>query len=207
MKLHFLFRKLTVAGIFLVSFIACNDDKTDSNEEKKTAKVESKQTETTKIKTTNPAQVSDGPAIGQIETNDFVLKVHRAITFELAPKSYEPIKVPPGHKLVVLDISIRNKTAGQYNMGKILIMTEVKDSKGKNDAGPWVVGAYMVDHPDAGHQPEYDALWSDHFGAGEFHRAILLGLDPPKEEKTITLLVPEKANYNAPRKELKIAIE
>jgi hypothetical protein len=48
----------------------------------------------------------------------------------------------------------------------------------------------MTDHPDPNHQAEYDAMWSDHFGAGEFHRSILLGFDPPVGEKDFVLEVP-----------------
>jgi hypothetical protein len=76
-----------------------------------------------------------------------------------------------------------------------------------NMMAPWVVAAYITDYPYPNHQKEYDALWSSSFEGNGFHRAMLLGLNPKKEENEFTLIVPEKPDFNNPsRKELKFSL-
>jgi len=154
------------------------------------------------------SEVQDGSAIATLETSDFILKIHKAIPFELKPKSYQPFKVDPSTKLVALDISVRNKLSTPINFSRILGMTVLRGKGEKNLMAPWVVAAYEVDYAEPNHQKEYDALWSNNFEANGFHRAILLGLNPPKDENDFTLIVPEKADYNNPsRKQLNFKIE
>jgi hypothetical protein len=158
--------------------------------------------ETTPEKTRAPAQSSaiDDAAIATIETSDFILKVHKAIPFSLKPKSYQPFKVDPSTKLIVLDVSVRNKLSTPLNFSRILGMTVIKGKGDKGLLAPWVVAAYEVDYAEPNHQKEYDALWSEHFEPNGFHRAILFGMNPSKEEKEFTLIVPEKPDFNNPSK-------
>lgn len=195
-----------IAGISVVLLISCADNKagTTANTAKDTT------TQTTSAVESKPstADVQDGPAIATIETSDYILKIHRAIPFQLKPKSYEPIKVDPSTKLVVLDVSVRNKLSTPINFSRILGMTVLKGKGEKNLMAPWVVGAYEVDYPEAKHQKEYDALWSENFEANGFHRSILLGLNPEKGEKNFRLIVPEKPDFNNPsRKEVQFTTD
>jgi hypothetical protein len=144
--------------------------------------------------------VRDDAAIATIETNDFVLKVHKAIPFTLKPKSYQPFKVDPSTKLIVLDVSVRNKLSTPINFSRILGMTVIKGTGDKNLLAPWVVAAYEVDYAEQNHQKEYDALWSSSFEPNGFHRAILFGINPSKEGRQFTLTVPEKPDFNNPAK-------
>lgn len=152
--------------------------------------------------------VSDSAAIATLDADDFILKVHKAVTFQLKPKAYEPLKVDPATKLVVLDVSVRNKLATPLDLSKILGMTVLKGKGDKNLVAPWVVAAYITDYPYPNHQKEYDALWSTKFEGNGFHRAMLIGLNPGKQEKDFTLSVPTKADYNNPSKrDIRFSIE
>jgi hypothetical protein len=76
----------------------------------------------------------------------------------------------------------------------------LKGKGDKNLLAPWVVAAYEVDYAEPNHQKEYDALWSSNFEPNGFHRCILIGFNPAKEEKEFTLTVPEKPDFNNPSK-------
>ena len=137
----------------------------------------------TKAETSTAVSVNDDAAIATIETNDFILKVHKAIPFTLKPKSYQPFKVDPSKKLIALDISVRSKLTKPINFSRILGMAVIKGKGEKNLLAPWVVAAYEVNYPEQNHQKEYDALWSESFEPNGFHRAILFGINPSKDEK------------------------
>lgn len=144
--------------------------------------------------------VTDDAAIATLETSDFILKIHKAIPFSLKPKSYQPFKVDPATKLVALDVSVRNKLSTPINFSRILGSSVIKGKGDKNLLAPWVVAAYEVDYAEPNHQKEYDALWSSSFEPNGFHRTILFGINPSKEEKEFTLTVPEKPDFNNPAK-------
>ena len=190
-----------------VLFISCSENKT----EPKTATVTDVHTNSNKTVdalNTTDAGVQDGSAIATIETSDFVLKIHKAISFSLKPKSYEPFKVDPSTKLIALDVSVRNKLPTPLNFSRILGMTVIKGKSEKNLMATWVVAAHEVDYPEPNHQKEYDALWSSSFEPNGFHRAILLGINPSKEEKQFTLVVPENPDFNNPaRKSVQFSVE
>lgn len=191
----------------LMHFVACNND-SKANGQTNTQIASAEKTNTpAPEQAANQNNVDDGPAIATMETNDFILKIHRAIPFELKPKSYQPIKVDPATKLVVLDVSVRNKLSTPINFSRILGMTVIKGDGDKNLMAPWVVGAYEVDYAEANHQKEYDALWSSQFEPNGFHRAILIGLNPKKDENNFTMIVPGKADFNNPeKKEIKFSL-
>jgi hypothetical protein len=198
-----------LAVIVVAALMSCGNN----NSQEKTITGEKKavsDTGTGKVadnKTTTTG-VEDGPAIATIETSDYVLKVHRAIPFTLKPKSYQPFKMDPNTKLVALDISVRNKLSTPLDFSRILIMSSIKGKGEKNLVAPWVVAAYEVDYPENGHQAQYNALWSTSFEPNGFHRAILMGINPPQDENKFTLSVPEKADFNNPaRKTVEFAVE
>jgi len=189
-------------------FVSCSNNKAETTQEPAVKDVHVAARQTNAENKTTEAGVQDGSAIATLETSDFILKVHKAIPFTLKPKSYEPFKVDPSTKLVVLDISVRNKLSTPLNFSRILGMTELRGNGGKNLVAPWVVAAYEVDYPEPNHQKEYNALWSSSFEPNGFHRSILIGMNPDKEEKKITLIVPEKADFNSPsRKSVQFTTE
>lgn len=202
-------KKYSIASVLFVMILiaSCSNDKSGKTEivseksnntsTEKPATVENKETS----KTASTAE--DGLAIATLETSDYILKIHRVVPFTLKPKSYEPIKVSADTKLAVLDISVRNKLSAPLNLSKILGMTIIKGKGGKNLLAPWVVAAYITDYPYPNHQKEYDALWSSTFDPNGFHRAMLLGLNPNKDEDEFMLIMPEKADYNSSKKEVK----
>lgn len=190
-------------------FISCNGSNKTSNQPVETKVASAQKTSQAESVSSSPENtVSDGPAIATIETSDFILKIHKAVSFTLKPKSYEPFKVDPSTKLIALDVSVRNKLSTPLNFSRILGMTVIKGKGEKNLVAPWVVAAHEVDYPEPNHQKEYDALWSNSFEPDGFHRAILFGINPSKEEKEFKLTVPEKADFNNPsRKSVQFSVE
>lgn len=208
-KMNIMNKQISIMVLAVGAFfgIACSNSdasKTTNN----TVSVEKSENSSEKDQAATENSVTDDAAIATIETNDFVLKVHKAIPFTLKPKSYQPFKVDPSTRLIVLDVSVRNKLSTPLNFSRILGMTVIKGKGDKNLVAPWVVGAYEVDYAEPNHQKEYDALWSEHFEPNGFHRAILFGMNPSKEEKEFTLIVPEKADFNnSARKSVQFSVE
>lgn len=194
-------KKIFLYSILLLVYgnlISCNSGETASVKPSETKIAAAEKSVSPQTTVSNETNVSDGPAIATLETGDFVLKIHKAIPFTLKPKAYQPFKVDPSTKLVVLDVSVRNKLSTPIDFARILGMTVLKGKGDKNLMAPWVVGAYEVDYAEPNHQKEYDALWNEHFESNGFHRAILIGLNPKKEENNFTLEVPSKADFNKP---------
>lgn len=204
-------KKLFVYSIlFLVygNLISCNSGETASVKPSDTKVASTEKSISPQTAVSNENSVSDGPTIASLETNDFVLKIHKVIPFTLKPKSYQPFKVDPSTKLVVLDVSVRNKLSTPLDFARILGMTVLKGKGDKNLMAPWVVAAYEVDYAEPNHQKEYDALWNEHFEPNGFHRAILIGFNPKKEENNFTLIVPSKADFNNPMpKEVRFSLQ
>ena len=198
---------ISAISITFLFFISCSNNNAAVQAKSENAAADKNDSITEKKETALAGSVTDDAAIATIETSDFILKIHKAIPFSLKPKSYEPFKVDPSTKLIALDISVRNKLSTPLNFSRILGMTQIKGKGVKNLVAVWVVAAYEVDYPEANHQKEYDALWSEHFEPNGFHRAILMGLNPKKEENEFTLIVPEKPDFNNPsKKEIKFSL-
>ncbi len=184
--------------IFLCT--SCNNASGDKGVTESTSTAEVNETKVVESDKTSPAEI-DAPVIGQIETEQYHLKLHGVIPFELIPKTYQPFKPVAGHKLVVLDISIKNRSNQPIDMGNILVKAVVNSSGSTvNYIRPWVVAAYITDHPDRAHQPAYDALWRDAYPPGEVHRAKLLGIHPPNEVNDFKLTLPVSDQMNAATK-------
>lgn len=204
-------KKLIVYSILILVYgnlISCDSGQTASVKPAETKVASTEKSTSPQTTVSNENNVSDGSAIATLETGDFVLKIHKAIPFTLKPKSYQPFKVDPSTKLVVLDVSVRNKLSTPLDFARILGMTVLKGKSDKNLMAPWAVAAYEVDYAEPNHQKEYDALWNEHFEPNGFHRAILIGFNPRKEENNFTLVVPSKADFNNPMtKEVSFSLE
>lgn len=191
----------------LLLFISCSNSQ-DTKTGSQPVSDDQKDTAVVKTETPTDSDIKDSAAIAIVETSDYILKLHRAIEFTPASKAYQPFKVDPSTKLVVLDISVRNKLSTPLNFSRILGMTVLKGKGETNLVAPWVVAAYITDHADPNHQKQYDALWSSNFEPKGFHRAIFLGLNPKKEQKEFTLIVPEKPDFNNPvKREVKFSVQ
>ncbi|HEY5800189.1 MAG TPA: hypothetical protein VIT92_08205 [Burkholderiaceae bacterium] len=143
-----------------------------------------------------PAQ--DGAAIATIETADYVIQVHKAITFMPdAGKTGGVFAPKEGNHFVALDISVRNKTQAPLEMGTVMLQSQVVDAAGNAYSGTLpVLTAYTLSNPDATQSAQYDAIWSMEYPAGAYHRTVALGFEAPKSLKTFTLKFPVKPNAN-----------
>jgi hypothetical protein len=154
------------------------------------------------------SSVEDGPAIGTLQTENYTAKVHRVIPFVAKKDEMDLFKVKDGHQFLVLDMSVRNTSDQPIEMGNILLETKVKDENGRDiELSVLAVGAYTYTYSIPGHQQQYDALWSK-MNPGDFYRAAVLGLEAPKDVKTLTLSMPVKDGFekDTPRKELKVSL-
>lgn len=159
-----------------------------------------------KSETNNEARKSaapvkaDGPAIGSIETETYVLKLHRA--FAYMPKGSEILagmKPKPGHKFIYLDVSLKNKSTEKLEGGFLFIALRVTDEKGNEFKKPAAaLAAYTSDHPEESNDEEYAALWES-FRPNEFHREIVYAVEVPADENKFVLHLP----INKLRKEWK----
>lgn len=147
-----------------------------------------------KRKSTNP----DGPAIATVETADFVLKVHKLIPFtpDLG-KTGGMMGPKDGMQFVAVDMSVKNKTNAPYEMGTIMLQTELTDDSGKSYGNMLsVLTTYNASFPSETNQDEYDAVWSTEYAPGAFHRGVVHGFEVPKGVTSLTLKVPVKPNAN-----------
>lgn len=176
---------------------ACNDEKQKSTTTD-TANVTSETKPASEENTTKP---KDEAAIATVETDDYILKIHKAIPFVPDDaKTAGAFKPKEGNQYIALDISVKSKSSQSIEMGSIMLSTEITDEKGTKLGGTVpVLTAYSLTYPDANFQNEYDAIWND-FASNEFHRTTALGFEAPKDAKTFTVKVPVKA-YASEKKE------
>lgn len=140
-----------------------------------------------------PQKAGDEAAIAVIETDSYVMKVHRAIPFMPGQDPLGMLKVKEGHRYVVLDMSVKNKSNEPLEMGSIMLVTKISDESGKSYGGNiGALTAYLLQNPDPRHDDEYEAVWSMEFKPGEYHRAIALGVEVPADIKTFVLTAPVK---------------
>lgn len=156
-----------------------------------------------KRKSTNP----DGPAIATVETADFVLKVHKLIPFTPdAGKTGGLMGPKDGMHFVAVDLSVKNKTNAPYDMGTIMLQTELADDSGKSYGNMLaVLTTYNATFPSANNQDEYDAVWASEYAPGAFHRGVVHGFEVPKGVTSFTLKVPVKPNANE-KQEAKLSL-
>ena len=180
---------LGFAGVITTS---CSDNKAAQTEELAIPKKE-KKTDAAPVKT-------DGPSIGAIETDNYVMKLHRAFAYE--PKGSEILvgmKPKPGFKFIYLDVSLKNKSAEKLDGDFLFIALKLTDEKGVEYKKPAAaLAAYATDHPEDNNGGEYAALWET-FEPGEFHREIVYAVEVPAEKNNFELHMPT----NSLRKEWK----
>lgn len=157
-----------------------------------------------------PAQpdMPEAKALGRIETDSYVLTLHRAIGFMPKTDALGLLKTRDGHRYAVLDISVTNKGSEPLEMGTIMLFSKIADRNGNSYGGNLgALTAYTLDYPDPKHQEQYDALLSMEFPAGATHRAVVLGLELPQDVKELVFSVPVKADMNAERKQIAFSLD
>jgi hypothetical protein len=171
---------------------ACNDTREGAKNESANTP-----TETTTTSKTG-SKVEDGPAIATIETETYVMKIHKAIPFMPDDtKTAGAFKTKEGNQFIALDISVNSKSNQSLEMGTILLATEITDEKGiKFGEMLPAVTAYTLMFPDPKQQEEYDAIWSEEYVPGQFHRTVAFGFEAPKDVKTFIIKMPTKPNAN-----------
>ena len=133
----------------------------------------------------------DGAFIGSIETESYLLKLHRVFTFQ--PKGSDLVdgtKPRSGHKFIYLDVSLKNTGREKFDGGFLLIAMRITDDKGieyKKQAA--ALAAYTSENAGSSNPDEYDALWSS-FKPGDFHREVVYGVEVPADAKSFTLHMP-----------------
>lgn len=172
---------------------ACNSDNKESG------KTETTSTSSETNAAAQPAaKTADDAAIATIETDTYVLKVHKAIPFMPdEAKTAGVFKPKEGNQYVALDISVKSKSKEPLEMGTIMLATEITDEKGTKFGGLLeVLTPYTLMYPNPNHDAEYGAIWSEEYAPGDFHRAVALGFEASKDVKTFIIKVPTKANAN-----------
>ncbi|RYZ27918.1 MAG: hypothetical protein EOO10_11235 [Chitinophagaceae bacterium] len=177
------FLSAATIGLALVTIISCSDNKAA---EVNPIALTKKEPEKSKA----PVK-TDGPALGSIETGNYVLKLHRAFAYE--PKGSEILagmKPKPGQKFIYLDVSLRNTGTEKLEGGFLFIALKLTDENGTEYKKPAAaLAAYSTDHPEDNNSTEYAALWET-FEPAEFHREIIYAVEVPAEKKNFVLHLP-----------------
>jgi hypothetical protein len=179
-------KKIIMAGLAIslasAMFSSCQDNRAAGSE---SAKPGAKKDE-------NKAAVkADGPAIGTIETDKYVMKLHQAFTYKPAESTVMANWTPKeGYRFIYLDVSLRNKGAEPLDGGFVFIALKVTDKNGVEYKKPAAaLAGYTTDHPEASNQKEYEALW-EKFDPNEFHREIIYAVEVPEDINEFTLSLP-----------------
>lgn len=171
-----------VAGLFATVIVSCNDNQA--------APVKPVETKTEKKEAIAPVK-TDSAAIGNIETADWEMKLHRAFVY--APKGSEVLAgftPKEGHKFMYLDVSLKNTGTEPVDGGQIFIAMKVIGSNGTEYKKPAAaLAAFTSENPAASNLEEYNALW-EKFGHGEFHREIVWAVEVPADMNNFKVMVP-----------------
>lgn len=147
-------------------------------------------------------------ALGTIETDSYLLTLHRAISFVPKTDALGLLKTKEDHRYVVLDIGVANKSAQPLEMGSIMLFSRITDTNGKSYGGNLgALTAYTIDHPDPKHQEAYDALLSMEFQPGASHRAVVLGLELPRDVKELVFSAPVAADMHSEMRQIRFALD
>ena len=172
-----------IIGLAIVTISSCSDNKAA---EIKPLALTKKEPE----KSIAPVK-TDGPALGSIETGNYVLKLHRAFAYE--PKGSELLagmKTKPGQKFIYLDVSLRNTGTEKLEGGFLFIALKLTDENGSEYKKPAAaLAAYSANHPEDTNSAEYAALWES-FEPAEFHREIIYAVEVPAEKENFVLHMP-----------------
>lgn len=169
---------------------ACSNDNKESSKTETTSSL--RETNATSLPSAKP---EDDAAIAIIETDAYILKVHKAIPFMPdATKTAGAFKPKDGNQYIALDISVKSKSNQPLEMGSLMLATQVTDEKGSK-FGELIpaLTSYTLTYPDSKQQEEYDAIWSEEYAPGQQHRTVAFGFEAPKEVKTFIIKMPVKA--------------
>lgn len=160
-----------------------------------------------KIDKTSAASVKeDGTAIGSIETDSYVMKLHRAFAYEAQGSDVlAGFKPKEGFKFIYLDVSLRNKGPQKLDGGFLFIDLKLTGENGVEYKKPAAaLAAYTSEHPEDSNTDEYNALWGT-FDPNEFHREIVYAVEVPKELNSFVVSMPVVARKKD-RRELKFSL-
>ena len=141
-------------------------------------------------KSTAPVK-GDGPSIGTIETDAYIMKLHRAFSYEPAGSEVlAGMKPKAGHKFIYLDVSLKNKGPEKLEGGFLFIALRVTNANGIEYKKPaTALAAYTSERPEESNSDEYNALWES-FKPNELHREVVYAVAVPKNENSFVLHLP-----------------
>ena len=180
-------KNFTAALIILSSIVMSSCTENRASETRVDAKEKSKDTK---------AQVpikTDGPVLGMIETDQYIMKLHRAFHYNPAgnkiPASTRP---KAGYKFIYLDVSLKNKDEKTLDGGFLFIGLKITDENNKEYRKPVAALAiYKTENPDENDDKEYKAMWGK-LQPGEFHRALIYAVEVPESLHDLILSMPVK---------------
>ena len=183
------YTKIFSAALCFLLFTSCgnNNSKSTSTETTKGAADNSGATQASSTTNTTATKAEDGPAIATIETDLYVAKIHRAIPVVIKQDASTALyKVRDGYQYIVLDMSVKNKSGKELDMGQIMLGAKVTDESGKDVGNLMAIAAYAYANPGGDHQTQYEAMWGK-MQPGDFNRTYVLGMEAPKTAKTFKL--------------------
>jgi hypothetical protein len=185
-------------GLLLLLLTACSENKQANpavETQVKSATSEPIKEVKQKSEAETPAVPEDGPAMATIAAPEYEAKLYRAVAFLPGHDGAGMIKVKPGNRFIVLDMSVRNTSKSkEVDMGQILLSATVADEKGKEYRfNAMAVAAYTLDNPDPRHQAQYNALWGK-LKPGDFYRTTVFGLEVPANAKNFVLSMKENGD-------------
>ena len=181
-----------LAAILLLT--ACNNDAKNAST--------NPPIESTTSSTSTPSQVEDGPAIATIETDTYVMKIHKVIPFlPDVTKTAGAFTPKEGNHYIALDMSVRSKIDKPFSMGNVVLASNITDDKG-NKYGDLLgsMVAFNLTFPEKENQTESEAIWSTEFAPKSFHRSVALAFEAPKDVKNFTFSAPLSDDIMKPEK-------
>jgi len=185
---------LLTSGI-VISLASCSDNKAATPSQAKP----------TSVSKEKKAVKEDGPAIGSIETENYVMKAHRAFVYSPEGSGLlAGMKPREGHKFVFLDLSLRNKSNQKLDAGALFVSLKVLDEEGVEYRKPAAaLAAYTTEHPNDSNNDEYNALWGT-FTPEEFHREIFCAVEVPTAVNKFAISMPLVARMKE-RKQIEVS--
>jgi hypothetical protein len=179
-------KKIMCSGLLIILvaglFSACQHNQAAEVKAKNTNELPKKETAASK---------PDDASVGTIETENYIMKLHRAFTY--SPKKSEVMAnwtPKQGYRFIYLDVSLRNKSVQPLDGGFVFIALKVTDKNGTEYKKPAAaLAAYTSDHPEAQNLKEYNALW-EKFEPNEFHREIIYAVEVPEDINEFILSLP-----------------
>lgn len=170
-------------GLTAVIFTSCQSNHAA---ETKTVKKTSNQKEASKV-----TIKTDGPAIGSIETADYVVKLHQVFNYKPQENAVMANWTPKkGYRFIYLDVSLRNKSAAVIDGGFVFIALKVTDMNGVEYKKPAAaLAGYISDNPETQNQNEYNEMWGK-FEPNEFHRELVYAVEVPENINEFELSLP-----------------